>query len=81
MRRERHQKLQYNNNNKLFSIFCSPKSPPNTPNPELASSLEEELKAVYINHLNKPDVAVDENGLSASDIIWDWSSQPNIPCK
>jgi len=61
----------------------SPKSPPNTPNPELASSLEEELKAVYINHLNKPDVnvAADENGLSASDIIWDWSSQPNIPCK
>ena len=65
---------------KPFNFF-SPKSPPNTPNPELASSLEEELKAVYINHLNKPDVAVDENGLSASDIIWDWSSQPNIPCK
>ena len=79
MRRERHQKLQYNKNYIIF--FFSPKSPPNTPNPELASSLEEELKAVYINHLNKPDVAVDENGLSASDIIWDWSSQPNIPCK
>lgn len=57
----------------------SPKSPPNTPNPELASSLEEELKAVYINHLNKP--INDESGFSASDIIWDWSSQPNIPCK
>lgn len=56
----------------------SPKSPPNTPNPELASSLEEELKAVYINHLNKP---IDESGFSASDIIWDWSSQPNIPSK
>ena len=80
MRRDSHQKLQYNNKKTTF-IFFSPKSPPNTPNPELASSLEEELKAVYINHLNKPDVAVDENGLSASDIIWDWSSQPNIPCK
>lgn len=57
----------------------SPKSPPNTPNPELASSLEEELKAVYINHLNKPDN--ENDGFSASDIIWDWSSQPNIPCK
>ena len=62
-----------------FSVIFSPKSPPNTPNPELASSLEEELKAVYINHLNKPDN--ENDGFSASDIIWDWSSQPNIPCK
>ena len=61
------------------TFFSSPKSPPNTPNPELASSLEEELKAVYINHLNKP--INDESGFSASDIIWDWSSQPNIPSK
>jgi len=56
----------------------SPKSPPNTPNPELASSFHDELKAVYINHLVKPDDG--EDGLTASDIMWDWSSRPNIPC-
>ena len=58
----------------------SPKSPPNTPNPELAtSSLHEELKAVYINHFVRPDEVHGE--LTASDIMWDWSSKPNIPCK
>lgn len=56
----------------------SPKSPPNTPNPELASSFHDELKAVYINHLVKPEDG--EDGLTASDIMWDWSSRPNIPC-
>jgi len=56
----------------------SPKSPPNTPNPELASSFHDELKAVYINHLVKPDE--EQDGLTASDIMWDWSSRPNIPC-
>ena len=59
----------------------SPKSPPNTPNPELesTSSLHEELKAVYINHFVRPDEVHGE--LTASDIMWDWSSKPNIPCK
>jgi len=56
----------------------SPKSPPNTPNPELASSFHDELTAVYINHLVKPDDG--EDGLTASDIMWDWTSRPNIPC-
>lgn len=56
----------------------SPKSPPNTPNPELASSFHDELKAVYINHLVRPDDV--QGGLTASDIMWDWSSKPNIPC-
>jgi len=56
----------------------SPKSPPNTPNPELASSFHDELKAVYINHLVKPEDV--QGGLTASDIMWDWSSRPNIPC-
>lgn len=59
----------------------SPKeTPPNTPNPELDSSFHDELKAVYINHWVKPE-DVQHNGLTASDIMWDWSSQPNIPCK
>jgi len=57
----------------------SPKSPPNTPNHELATSLHEELKAVYINHFVRPDEVHGE--LTASDIMWDWSSKPNIPCK
>merc|ERR1711976_42647 len=56
----------------------SPKSPPNTPNPELASSFHDELKAVYINHLVKPDE--EQDGFTASDIMWDWSSKPDIPC-
>ena len=60
-------------------LFFRPKSPPNTPNPELASSFHDELKAVYINHLVKPDE--EQDGLTASDIMWDWSSRPNIPCK
>jgi len=56
----------------------SPKSPPNTPNPELASSFHDELTAVYINHLVKPDE--EQDGLTVSDLMWDWSSRPNIPC-
>lgn len=57
----------------------SPKSPPNTPNPELASSFHDELKAVYINHMVRPEQDM-QGGLTASDIMWDWSSKPNIPC-
>jgi hypothetical protein len=47
-----------------------PKSPPNSPNPELAS-LSEELKDVYINAFS---------GIE-SDMVWDWSSRPNLPFK
>ena len=47
-----------------------PKSPPNSPNPELAS-LSEELKDVYINAFA---------GIE-SDMVWDWSSRPNLPTK
>lgn len=66
----------------------SPKSPPNTPNPELAS-LHEELKAVYVNRVdgdsNHGGHSSSGNGggghvsLTASDIMWDWTSRPNIP--
>lgn len=50
----------------------SPKSPPNSPNPELAS-LAEELKDVYINRITRSSLE--------EDIVWDWSSRPNIPSK
>lgn len=79
-----------------FSIF-SPKSPPNSPNPEL-SSFDEELRNVYINRCgpvaethsppnaiaggSKPGNVVDSGqSVSASDLIWDWSSKPNLPAK
>ena len=39
-----------------------PKSPPNTPNPELASTFHDELKAVYVNHLVDP--FEEQNGLT-----------------
>ena len=39
-----------------------PKSPPNTPNPELASTFHDELKAVYVNHLVEP--VEEQNGLT-----------------
>ncbi len=81
--------------------FCplsfSPKSPPNSPNPEL-STFDDQLRDVYINRcvvetsMHSPPslkmmVAEDGDGggqlaaLSASDIIWDWSSKPNLPIK
>ncbi|XP_054258988.1 BCL2/adenovirus E1B 19 kDa protein-interacting protein 3 [Macrosteles quadrilineatus] len=51
----------------------SPKSPPNSPNTELANG--EEFKGVYINYTYKDGdfVAVDRN----TDWIWDWSSRPD----
>jgi len=63
----------------------SPKSPPNSPNPELAD-ITEELKGVYINRLpdsgNSAAAAANSgHSVSASELIWDWSSRPNVPPK
>jgi len=67
----------------------SPKSPPNSPNPELAD-ISEELKGVYINRLSDGNgsghcasAAAANHGQSvtASELIWDWSSRPNVPPK
>ena len=66
-----------------------PKSPPNSPNPELAD-ITEELKGVYINRLcdghgngsGSGATSVANNGqtsVTASELIWDWSSRPNVP--
>ena len=63
-----------------------PKSPPNSPNPELAD-ISEELKGVYINRLcdgssGSGATSVANNGqtsVTASELIWDWSSRPNVP--
>jgi len=51
-------------------LIFRPKSPPNSPNPEL-STLEEDLKDVYINNINANE--------SGQDILCDWESQPNLP--
>merc|ERR1712214_185623 len=62
----------------------SPKSPPNSPNPELAD-ISEELKGVYINRLcdgSGNGASAANNGqtsVTASELIWDWSSRPNVP--
>jgi len=45
----------------------SPKSPPNSPTVELTEDQDLDLSDVYINR----EVAI-------SDLIWDWSSRPNI---
>ena len=63
-----------------------PKSPPNSPNPELAD-ISEELKGVYINRLcdgsgSGNGTSAANNGqtsVTASELIWDWSSRPNVP--
>ena len=83
------------------SIFLSrPKSPPNSPNCELAT-FTEELRGVYINRMKTDPVGIhgystnggngpsstspvsnsSANGVTASDIVWDWTSRPNIPPK
>uniref|UniRef100_A0A182QML6 BCL2/adenovirus E1B 19 kDa protein-interacting protein 3 n=1 Tax=Anopheles farauti TaxID=69004 RepID=A0A182QML6_9DIPT len=49
----------------------SPKSPPNSPNTELAAT-EEDLRNVYINHVNK-----DGDIVKDADWVWDWSSRPD----
>merc|ERR1719370_1516609 len=68
---------------KRASPIHSPKSPPNSPNPELATHpFAEELKGVYINKVGKDNTtntAVPvHSGVTASDIVWDWTSRPNI---
>ena len=80
----------------LFTI--RPKSPPNSPNCELAT-FAEELSGVYVNRIKTDPVGIhgysasatngpsstppfsnsSSNGVTASDIVWDWTSRPNIP--
>ena len=81
-----------------------PKSPPNSPNNELAT-FADELKDVYINrpgsviggvgtvvagvHGSSSNVCYSDSNIShcqqqqqqvtASELIWDWSSRPNVP--
>jgi len=65
---------------KRISPIDSPKSPPNSPNPELCMyPLAEELKGVYINKFK--DSSTQNSGVTASDIVWDWTSRPNIQQK
>lgn len=62
-------------------LFSRPKSPPNSPNPELAlHPLANELRGVYINKV-KDSSTQHPGGVTASDIVWDWTSRPNIPQK
>lgn len=66
---------------KRTSPIDSPKSPPNSPNPELAlHPLADELRGVYINKV-KDSSTQHSGGVTASDIVWDWTSRPNIPQK
>lgn len=52
----------------------SPKSPPNSPNPEPLTNAEE-LKGVFINyHASKSDKDEKEND---KDWMWQWSSRPD----
>lgn len=58
---------------------ASPKSPPNSPNPELVS-FTEDLKGVYINKIREAESShhtTNISGVSAADLMWDWSSRPN----
>jgi BCL2/adenovirus E1B protein-interacting protein 3 len=63
-------------------FYFSPKSPPNSPNPELAT-FTEELKGVYINRLGGSENNSNPNNqtVTASELIWDWTSRPNVPPK
>ena len=82
-------------------IYFRPKSPPNSPNPELAKFVDE-FQGVYINRLpptseeNGGQLRAGHNGdqagrgnnqttstsgVTSSDIIWDWTSRPNVPSK
>jgi len=69
---------------KRASPIHSPKSPPNSPNPELASHpLAEELRGVYINKVKDTNhvthvTHTSNTGVTPSDIVWDWTSRPNI---
>lgn len=67
---------------KRASPIDSPKSPPNSPNPELAlHPLAEELRGVYINKFKDSSTQHSGGGVTPSDIVWDWTSRPNIPQK
>lgn len=60
---------------------ASPKSPPNSPNPELAT-FSEDLKGVYINKTAEASANVTNfnsaqpAAVTPSDIYWDWSAKP-----
>uniref|UniRef100_A0A182VRA1 Positive regulation of apoptotic process n=1 Tax=Anopheles minimus TaxID=112268 RepID=A0A182VRA1_9DIPT len=56
---------------RIPSLRGSPKSPPNSPNTELAAT-EEDLRNVYINYVNK-----DGDIVKDTDWVWDWSSRPD----
>ncbi|XP_049281908.1 BCL2/adenovirus E1B 19 kDa protein-interacting protein 3 [Anopheles funestus] len=56
---------------RITSLRGSPKSPPNSPNTELAAT-EEDLRNVYINHVHKEGEIVKD-----TDWVWDWSSRPD----
>lgn len=81
----------------------NPKSPPNSPNCELAT-FTEELRGVYVNRMTTDHVGIHgysgngtsggngsnstppssnsaTHGVTPSDIVWDWTSRPNIPSK
>ncbi|XP_037074372.1 BCL2/adenovirus E1B 19 kDa protein-interacting protein 3-like [Pollicipes pollicipes] len=49
----------------------SPKSPPNSPNPEFATDLEE-LRDYYLN--KEDSLGLEKN----TDWVWDWSSRPDL---
>jgi BCL2/adenovirus E1B protein-interacting protein 3 len=64
---------------------ASPKSPPNSPNPELASA-EEDFKGVFINRVGggtqqQQQRAAAAQPVPASELLWDWTSRPNLPSK
>ena len=84
--------------NIILLLTYRPKSPPNSPNCELAT-FTEELRGVYVNRIKTDPVGIhgysssatngsgstpplsnaSSNGVTASDIVWDWTSRPNIP--
>ena len=81
----------------MFFLFTHPrpKSPPNSPNCEVAT-FTEELRGVYVNRIKTEPAAIhgdssrtksgngvrssspllshSGNAVTASDIVWDWSS-------
>ena len=63
--------MSLNSTNRNTPMSTSPKSPPNSPNTELASFVED-FKGVYINDLSR------NQPVTASELIWDWNSRPTI---
>lgn len=69
------------------SPSASPKSPPNSPNPEFAN-FPEDFKGVYINPgpvrvhpSGRMGGSAENQPVTASELIWDWASRPNVPQK